>query len=168
MMVDNAKYRISMNCPYCNNEDTNVLESRGLPGAEGVRRRRQCKKCGKRFTTHEKLVNIDLKIIKKNGKIEQYDREKLTKGIFKACYKRKVSGRQIENLVDEIESRLLTLNTTVVSASDIGRMVLARLKGVDELAYMRFASVYMDFENADDFKRFILDSKKVINLDEEI
>lgn len=168
MMIDNAKYRILMNCPYCNNEDTNVLESRGLPGAEGVRRRRQCKKCGKRFTTHEKLVNIDLKIIKKNGKIEQYDRDKVSKGVMKACYKRKISRRQIENLVDEIETKLLTLNSTVVSASDIGRMVLTKLKGVDELAYMRFASVYMDFENADDFKRFILDSQKVINLNDEI
>lgn len=156
-----------MNCPYCNNEDTNVLESRSLPGSEGVRRRRQCKKCGKRFTTHEKLVYVDLKIIKKNGKVEQYDREKLTKGILKACYKRKVSKKVIENLVDEIETKLLTRNTTVVGSSDIGKMVLVRLKEIDELAFLRFASVYMDFQNASDFKRFILDSKQIINLKED-
>lgn len=168
MMVDDTKYCVPMNCPYCNNEDTNVLESRGLPGSEGVRRRRQCKKCGKRFTTHEKLVYVDLKIIKKNGKIEQYDRDKLMKGVLKACYKRKVSKRQMENLVDEIETKLLTRNTTVVRSSDIGKMVLVRLKEIDELAYLRFASVYMDFETASDFKRFILDSKKIINLTDEI
>lgn len=151
-----------MNCPYCNNEDTNVLESRGLPGAEGVRRRRQCKKCEKRFTTHEKVVHIDLKVIKKNGRMEQYEREKLIKGVGKACYKRKVTREQIENLVDEIEGKLLNRKTVEIKSSDIGRMVLNRLRRLDELAYMRFASVYMDFENPEDFKKFVVDSKDLI------
>ena len=152
-----------MNCPYCNNEDTNVLESRGLPGAEGVRRRRQCKKCGKRFTTHERIVHIDLKVIKKSGRIEQYDRDKLLKGVGKACYKRKVGREEVENLVDEVESKLLNRKTIEIKSSDIGKMVLARLKKLDELAYMRFASVYMDFNNADDFKKFVLNSKEINN-----
>lgn len=152
-----------MNCPYCNNEDTNVLESRGLPGAEGVRRRRQCKKCGKRFTTHERIVHIDLKVIKKSGRLEQYDRDKLLKGVGKACYKRKVSREEIENLVDEVESKMLNRKTIEIKSSDIGKMVLARLKKLDELAYMRFASVYMDFSNADDFKKFVLNSKEINN-----
>jgi transcriptional repressor NrdR len=151
-----------MNCPYCLNCDTAVLESRGLPGDEGIRRRRQCKKCDKRFTTHETVVNLDLKVIKKNGKIEQYDREKLLKGVNKACYKRKVTREQMENLVDEIETKLLNRKTVEIKSSDIGRMVLNRLKKVDELAYMRFASVYLDFDDADDFKRFVADSEKLL------
>ena len=145
-----------MNCPYCNNVETNVLESRGLPGSEAVRRRRQCKKCEKRFTTHEKVVNIDLKVIKKNGKIEQYDREKLLKGVGKACYKRRVEKTDIENLVDEIECKMLNRKTIEIKSSEIGKMVLNRLRRLDELAYLRFASVYMDFNNADEFKQFIL------------
>ncbi len=152
-----------MNCPYCNNEDTNVLESRGLPGSEGVRRRRQCKKCEKRFTTHEKIVHIDLKVIKKSGKMEQYDREKLLKGVGKACYKRKVSREEIENLVDEVECKMLNRKTVEIKSRDIGKMVLVRLKKLDELAYMRFASVYMDFSNPDDYKKFVLNSKEVSN-----
>lgn len=152
-----------MNCPYCNNEDTNVLESRGLPGSEGVRRRRQCKKCGKRFTTHERIVHIDLKVIKKSGRVEQYDREKLLKGVSKACYKRKVSREEIENLVDEVECKMLNRKTIEIKSSDIGKMVLARLKKLDELAYMRFASVYMDFDNASDFKEFVNDLKDITN-----
>ncbi|SRR5258706_3723499 len=150
-----------MNCPYCCNTDTAVLESRALPGDEGIRRRRQCKKCDKRFTTHEKVVNIDLKVIKKSGKVEQYDREKLLKGVNKACYKRRVTKEQMENLVDEIETKLLNRKTVEIKSSDIGRMVLNRLKKVDELAYMRFASVYLDFDDAEDFKQFVADSEKL-------
>ncbi len=150
-----------MNCPYCNNEDTFVLESRALPEDDGIRRRRQCKKCNKRFTTHERVVHVDLKVIKKNGKVAQYDREKLLKGINKACYKRKVTKDQMEEMVDEIETKLLNRKTVEIKSSEIGRMVLSRLKKVDQLAYLRFASVYMDFEEADDFKRFINDSHKL-------
>lgn len=152
-----------MNCPYCNNEDINVLESRGLPGSEGVRRRRQCKKCEKRFTTHEKIVHIDLKVIKKSGKLEQYDREKLLKGVGKACYKRKVSKEEIENLVDEVECKMLNRKAVEIKSSDIGKMVLVRLKKLDDLAYMRFASVYMDFDTAKDFKEFVLSSMEINN-----
>lgn len=150
-----------MNCPYCNNEDTFVLESRALPECDGVRRRRQCKKCNKRFTTHERVVHVDLKVIKKNGKVEQYDRDKLLKGVNKACYKRRVTKEQMEEMVDEIETKLLNRKTVEIKSSEIGRMVLSRLKKVDQLAYLRFASVYMDFEEADDFKRFINDSHKL-------
>ena len=167
-MIDNTKCCVYMICPYCNNEDTNVLESRGLPGDDGVRRRRQCKKCEKRFTTHERIVNIDLKVVKKNGKVEQYDREKLLKGVGKACYKRKVGKEQIENLVDDVELRLLNRKTTEIKSSDIGKMVLNRLRKLDELAYMRFASVYMDFENAQEYKRFVLSSKTVNNFSDDI
>lgn len=144
-----------MNCPYCANDDTAVLESRSLPGLDGVRRRRECKKCVKRFTTHEKVVNLDLKVIKKDGRVEDYDREKLIKGVKKACYKRKVADERVEELVDQIEMKLLKRKTVQIKSSDIGTMALNRLKKVDELAYMRFASVYMDFDTAGDFRNFI-------------
>lgn len=144
-----------MICPYCANTDTQVLESRALPGSDGIRRRRECKKCIKRFTTHEKVVNLDLKVIKKDGHLEDYDREKLLKGVKKACYKRDVSEEVMENLVDEIEMKLLQRKTVQIRASEIGKMVLNRLQKVDELAFMRFASVYMDFSNANDFRQFI-------------
>lgn len=152
-----------MNCPYCLNEDTAVLESRGLPGDLGVRRRRRCKKCNKRFTTHEVVVNIDLKVIKKNGRVELYSREKLLKGVAKACYKRKVTAEEMENLVDEVECKLLNRQKVEIKSSDIGKLVLNRLKRVDELAYMRFASVYLDFNNAKDFKQFVMTSQKITN-----
>lgn len=144
-----------MNCPYCNYEDTAVLESRDLPGESGIRRRRQCKKCKKRFTTHERLVHIDLKVIKRSGRVEQYDRDKLLKGIKKACYKRKVDDSEMENLVDEIETKLLNRKTVEIKSSDIGKMVLSRLLKLDDLAYMRFASIYMNFANAKEFKEFV-------------
>lgn len=163
MMVNDTKYCEKMNCPYCQYIDTAVLESRGLPDEDGIRRRRQCKHCNKRFTTHEKVVNIDLKVIKKSGKVEQYNREKLLKGVNKACYKRKVTEEQMENLVDEIETKLLNRKTVEIKSSDIGRMVMSRLKKIDELAYMRFASVYLDFDEAEDFKRFVADSEKINN-----
>lgn len=150
-----------MNCPYCTNEETSVLESRGLPGEDGIRRRRECKKCGKRFTTHERVVNIDLKVIKKSGRVEQYDREKLLKGIKKACYKRKVEEDEIENLVDEIETKLLNRKTVEIKSSDIGKMVLSRLLKLDDLAYMRFASVYLEFADAKEFKEFVAGSKRL-------
>lgn len=162
MMIIDTKYYVNkMNCPYCLNSDTAVLESRGLPDEEGIRRRRQCKRCEKRFTTHEKVVNIDLKVIKKSGKVEQYSREKLLKGVNKACYKRKVTMDEMEGLVDEIETKLLNRKTIEIKSSDIGRLVMNRLKKIDELAFMRFASVYLDFDEAEDFKRFVADSGKL-------
>ncbi len=150
-----------MNCPYCNHQETSVLESRDLPSDEGIRRRRECKKCSKRFTTHERVVNIDLKVIKKSGKVEQYSREKLLKGISKACYKRKIDEVEIENLVDDIETRLLNRKTVEIKSSDIGKMVLSRLQKLDDLAYMRFASVYLDFSDAQEFREFVASSKKL-------
>lgn len=144
-----------MNCPYCDNDDTAVLESRSLPGQEGVRRRRECKKCSKRFTTHERVVNLDLKVVKKGGRTEDYDREKLLKGVKKACWKRPVDDSQMELIVDEIEMKLLNRKTVKIKSADIGKMVLSRLKKVDGLAYLRFASVYMDFEGVSDFKSFL-------------
>lgn len=152
-----------MNCPYCLNEETAVLESRGLPEDAGVRRRRRCKKCDKRFTTHEMVVHIDLRVIKKNGQTELYNRDKLLKGVTKACYKRKVENEEIENLVDEVECKLLNRKTVEIKSSDIGNLVLNRLKKLDELAYLRFASVYMDFNEASDFRKFVSSLRSINN-----
>lgn len=152
-----------MNCPYCLKEETSVIESRILPDGDGIRRRRKCLKCFKRFTTHERLVNIDLKVSKKNGKLEQYDRDKLIKGVVKACYKRKVEASVIEDIVDRIEAILLNKESLVVKSSDIGMLVMKSLKKVDRLAYIRFASVYLDFDSFEDFRSFLLKKLKVKN-----
>lgn len=144
-----------MYCPYCENKETNVLESRTLPLGEGMRRRRECKKCSKRFTTYEKVVNLDLKVVKKGGEVEEFDREKIMKGIKKACWKRPVADEQMMELVDDIELKLLNRKTIKIPSCDIGKMIMSRLKKLDDIAYLRFASVYLDFENAADFAKLI-------------
>lgn len=103
------------------------------------------------------MVNIDLKVIKKGGMVQQYDRDKLSKGVAKACYKRDVSEKVIESVVDDIETKILNRKTTEIKSCDVGKMVLSRLKKIDDLAYVRFASVYMDFGEIKDFKKFIND-----------
>ncbi len=152
-----------MNCPYCTKEDTTVIESRVLPDGDGVRRRRSCLRCNKRFTTNERVVNIDLKIIKKSGKVEQYNREKLTKGVAKACYKRGISAVAVEDLIDRIEVKLMNRKGLMVKSCDVGKLVMSSLKKLDSLAYLRFASVYLDFDNFDDFKKFLLKTLDVNN-----
>lgn len=144
-----------MRCPYCAHEESGVIESRPTGGGEAIRRRRECEDCNKRFTTYERVGNIDLEVKKRNGDKEEFDREKLEKGIVKACWKRGVDEDQIEELVDEIEMGLLNKKSTVVESTDIGKMVLERLKEIDGVAYLRFASVYLDFENLEDFKEVI-------------
>lgn len=148
-----------MDCPYCSQTDTQVLESRLLPDGVGVRRRRECKKCHKRFTTHELVANLDLKVIKKDGRIEGYLREKVAKGIRKACWKRNVPKEKIDSLLDDIELRLLNRKTTEIRSTDIGKLILTRLKKLDDVAYLRFASVYMEFEAAADFEKLIRNYK---------
>jgi transcriptional repressor NrdR len=150
-----------MLCPYCNHDDTNVLESRTLNEGVGIRRRRECGRCQKRFTTYEKVVNLDLKVLKRDGRVELFDREKLRKGVKKACWKRGVNDDQIEDLIDEVELRLLNRKTVKVPSSSIGKLVMNRLKKIDDVAYLRFASVYLDFDSAVDFKKFLEDYKLV-------
>ncbi len=144
-----------MLCPYCKGNDTSVLESRESEDGEVTRRRRECQSCGKRFTTYERVEIIDLKVVKKDGEKEDFDREKIKQGIQKACEKRNIDGEEIERIIDDIELRLLNRKSTEVSSSDIGRMVLTRLKKVDKIAYLRFASVFLDFKNIDEFKEQI-------------
>lgn len=139
-----------MRCPYCRNQDTKVLETRE---AEGVtRRRRECLKCAKRFTTHEQVEIVNLFIIKKDGRREQFNREKLISGVMSACQKRPISLQQVEELATEIETRLLNHKNTEVKSAHIGELVMRRLKKLDNVAYIRFASVYRDFEDIDSFQ----------------
>lgn len=144
-----------MKCPFCKKQDTQVLESRDSEEGEVTRRRRECKKCGKRFTTYERVENISLKVVKKNGKVEDYDREKIMQGLLKACEKRECSEEDLEAIIDDVEMRLLSRKSTQVSSSDIGRMLLTRLKKLDKIAYLRFASVFLEFESVVEFKKEI-------------
>ncbi len=144
-----------MKCPYCTNENTGVLESRVTADSSGMRRRRECSKCSKRFTTYERVGNIDLKVIKRDGQKQEFDRAKLEKGITKACAKRNVNEQDIQKVIDEVEMKLLNRKSTFVKSTDIGKMVLCRLKKIDAVAYMRFASVYLDFDNISDFMEMI-------------
>ncbi len=144
-----------MYCPYCNYHKSSVLESRDSEDGQVTRRRRHCQKCGKRFTTYERIEIIDLKIIKKDGTKEEFNRQKIHHGISLACEKRNISIEEIEQIVEEIELKLLNRKSTEISSSDIGRMILTRLKKMDKVAYLRFASVFLEFKGISEFKKEI-------------
>lgn len=134
-----------MRCPFCQNQDTDVLDTRKLNEGETIRRRRKCRACGRRFTTYERVESVSLTVVKKNGEREPYDREKLMRGVRTACYRRPVSAQQIEELVNDVEAMLMSLDATEVDSSVIGDQVMLRLRELDEVAYIRFASVYRSF-----------------------
>lgn len=142
-----------MKCPYCGNNDADVVETRDGEGA--TRRRRECKKCEKRFTTYERVENVELVVVKKDDRREKFDREKLRKGLIKATEKRPVGVDLIEKIVDEIEQELRGKDTTEVNSKTIGNLVLKKLKKIDKVAYVRFASVYLDFGDLADFEKVI-------------
>ncbi len=144
-----------MKCPYCTSEETSVLESRDSEDGEVTRRRRECGKCEKRFTTYERVEVIDLKVVKKDGSTEDFDRGKIKTGIEKACEKRPCSEEDIERIIDDIEMRLMNRKSTEVSSSDIGRMALTRLRKLDKVAYLRFASVFLEFGDLKEFREEI-------------
>ncbi len=142
-----------MRCPYCNYPKSSVLESRDSEDNQVTRRRRKCAKCKKRFTTYERVEIIDLKVVKKDGSKEEFNRQKMRKGIHIACEKRNIPEEEVERLVEDIELRLLNRKSTEVSSSDIGRMILTRLKKLDAVAYLRFASVFLEFDNVEEFRK---------------
>jgi len=147
-----------MKCPYCSYEETKVIETR--EAENNTRRRRECLKCEKRFTTYEKVENLSLIVIKKDDKREQFDREKLEKGILKACEKRPIPYDKIKKTVDDIESSLRKKKSTEVPSSDIGNLIIKKLKSLDKIAYIRFASVYKEFKEPGDFKKEVHDLLK--------
>lgn len=134
-----------MNCPYCGYFDSRVIDSRDVN--DGIRRRRQCLQCASRFTTYERLQPAGLFIIKKDGRREEFDREKLLTGIRKACEKRPLPTGTVENIVDDIEAELYRMGKTEIAAKYLGDMVMLALKNLDHIAYIRFASVYREFED---------------------
>lgn len=149
-----------MYCPYCGFDQSSVLESRDAEEGVVTRRRRECVKCGKRFTTYERVGNIDLKIQKKDGSLQSFDPQKLVRGIKKACWKRPVEEEKIQSVTDEIEMMLLNRRKNIIPSKDVGKMVLSRLKRIDKIAYLRFASVYLDLDSIADFEKLIKDLSK--------
>lgn len=140
-----------MKCPYCNQENTRVIDSRPAEDNNSIRRRRECDECGKRFTTYEKIETIPLIIIKKDNNRETYDRGKIEAGVLRACHKRPVSANQITNLVNEVENEIFGLEDKEIPSRIIGEIVMNKLKDLDEVAYVRFASVYREFKDINTF-----------------
>lgn len=140
-----------MKCPFCNAADTKVIDSRPADDNSSIRRRRQCETCGKRFTTYEKLETIPLMVIKKDNSREVYDRAKIEAGVLHSCHKRPVSPQQIASLIDVIENKIFNMEEKEISTSDIGELVMDKLKDLDEVAYVRFASVYREFKDVNTF-----------------
>ena len=151
-----------MNCPFCGDDNTRVIDSRPADDNEAIRRRRQCDECGKRFTTYEKVETIPLIVIKKDKNRETYDRSKIESGVVRSCHKRPVSVDQIEACVDEIENKIFNLGVREIESEKIGEIVMDQIRDLDQVAYVRFASVYRQFKDADTFMselKKLLDTK---------
>ncbi|OGM19884.1 transcriptional regulator NrdR [Candidatus Woesebacteria bacterium RIFCSPHIGHO2_01_FULL_38_10] len=144
-----------MHCPFCGKSDTQVLESRSVEEGGSVRRRRECVNCKKRFTTYERVKGVGLWVIKKDGRREPYDREKVKRGILRAVEKRPVSREMVDDVVEQIDREMLRKEKEEVSSKIIGRSVLRKLKKIDKVAWLRFASVYLEFEDFGDFEKAI-------------
>lgn len=140
-----------MKCPYCNNPNTRVIDSRPSDENNSIRRRRQCDECSRRFTTYEKIETIPLVVIKKDNNREPYDRSKIEAGVFRSCHKRPISIDQINAVIDEIETQIFNLEEKEVPSHVIGEMVMEKLKDLDPVAYVRFASVYREFKDVNTF-----------------
>ena len=149
-----------MTCPFCGHENTRVIDSRPAEENNSIRRRRVCDECGKRFTTYEKVETIPLIIIKKDNNRETYDRSKIEAGVLRACHKRPISAGQIERLVDDVETEVFKREEKEISSETIGEYVMEKLKGLDMVAYVRFASVYREFK---DVNTFMDELKKVLD-----
>ena len=149
-----------MKCPYCSSDNTRVLDSRPAEDNSSIRRRRLCDSCGKRFTTYEKVETIPLIVIKKDNNREQFDRSKIEAGILRACHKRPISANQINMLVDEIETEVFNREEKEISSAVIGEIVMDKLKDIEAVAYVRFASVYREFK---DVNTFMDELKKILD-----
>lgn len=148
-----------MKCPFCGKENTKVIDSRPVEDTNSIRRRRCCDECGKRFTTYEKIETIPLIIIKKDNNREQYDRSKIEAGVLRACHKRPVSAKQIGDLVDAVETEVFNMEVKEIPSTVIGELVMDKLKDLEAVAYVRFASVYREFK---DVNTFMDELKKIL------
>lgn len=149
-----------MKCPYCSNPDTRVIDSRLTDSNDSVRRRRMCEKCGKRFTTYERLENQPIAVIKKDNTREPFDRNKILSGLIRACIKRNISTEVLNKIVDDIENEISNMPSNEIQSKEIGNLVLKRLKGLDKVAYIRFASVYKQFNNIKQFTKELSELQK--------
>lgn len=149
-----------MKCPFCGKDNTRVIDSRPVEENNSIRRRRQCDECNKRFTTYEKVEAIPLVVIKKDNNREPYDRTKIEAGVFRSCHKRPISVDQINALVDEVENAIFNLEKKEVPSSLIGEILMDKLKDLDAVAYVRFASVYREFK---DVNTFMNELKKILD-----
>ncbi len=140
-----------MRCPFCSQDNTRVVDSRPVEESNSIRRRRVCESCGRRFTTYEKVETFPVMVIKKDQTREVYDRSKLEQGILRACHKRPVSSAQLSAALNEIETAIYAREQAEILSTDIGEMVMSKLKNMDMVAYVRFASVYREFKDADTF-----------------
>ena len=152
-----------MRCPFCGDDNTRVIDSRPADDNQAIRRRRQCDECGKRFTTYEKVETIPLIVIKKDKNRETYDRSKIESGIVRSCHKRPVSAQDIEQAIDDIENKIFSLEVKEIESKHIGEIVMDRIKDLDQVAYVRFASVYREFK---DVETFMEELRKVLNSEE--
>jgi transcriptional repressor NrdR len=148
-----------MKCPYCGSENFKTLETRDSPD-NTTRRRKECVNCNKRFTTYEYIETVELMVRKKDGKLERFDVNKIIRGLQKACEKRPVTMTQINELAGHVRQDLMTKGVEEVSSQEIGDLIMKHLKGVDRIAYIRFASVYKKFEEPEDFGRLLMEVKK--------
>jgi transcriptional repressor NrdR len=142
-----------MKCPYCGFAQDRVVDSRESKEADSIRRRRECEKCNRRFTTYERIDEIPYMVVKKDGRRERFDREKILRGLLRACEKRPVSSVQLEKIVDATESFMIDAPERERTTSEVGELIMNELKGLDTVAYIRFASVYRDFKDVREFKQ---------------
>ena len=140
-----------MKCPFCGNDNTRVVDSRPVDDNTAIRRRRMCDACGKRFTSYEKVELSPLMVVKKDQTREQYNRNKIEDGVIRACHKRPVSAQQIKDLVDSVETEIYNKGEREIPTTEIGEMVMNRIKTLDAVAYVRFASVYREFKDVETF-----------------
>jgi transcriptional repressor NrdR len=142
-----------MKCPYCGFGQDRVVDSRESKEADSIRRRRECEKCGRRFTTYERIDEIPYMVVKKDGRRERFDRQKVLSGLLRACEKRPVASNQLEKIVDATEAFLVDAPERERTTSEVGELIMQHLKGLDTVAYIRFASVYRDFKDVNEFKQ---------------
>lgn len=155
-----------MKCPYCEYEDSKVVDSRPTDDNQSIRRRRECIECGKRFTTYERIEKAPIVVVKKDGTRQSYDRSKLLNGMIRACEKRPVSLSRLEDSVDNIEKKIYNSLEREIKSEDIGEMVMTELKEIDEISYVRFASVYRQFKDINSFMEEIMNIKSEVDEDE--
>jgi len=142
-------------CPFCKNSNTEVVDSREVMNGESIRRRRECESCGRRFTTYEKVDLADITIIKRDNTREPFDRSKILNGIMKACEKRSISRERMDQMVDKIETKIRSSGIKEIKSRKIGDMVVKELFNVDPVAYIRFASVYYNFDSPNEFRKYV-------------